>query len=45
MGHNALLLRQIARNLLEPPTIEFALFEWLGGSTEITIYQILFKLG
>ena len=30
---------------LEPPTIEFALFEWSGGYVAITTDQILFKLG
>ena len=30
--------------IVEPPTIEFALFEWSGGSVEITTDQILFKL-
>ena len=30
---------------VEPPTIEFALLEWSGGSAEITMHQILFKLG
>ena len=30
---------------VEPPTIEFTLFEWSGGSVAVTTDQILFKLG